>query len=510
MAKRKGDKPPCGRNVHDAKKAKTRTCGSWASLPAEICLMILEEVSRQKYRGWASCAAVCKEWQALVERKNFRRLTLQVSCLDEFQYMVIRQRDLVQHICLNIELPQYTCRSCQYTESGSWSLREYYIARNAMVKLYSVLSTWQPAGRLILEITACSPSDSQHWFKHYRFGPENDYGGDFALSQDATTSRWHDPKHGWVNGQQVELPCTSAILRVFSPLCVITPKDLPEVHAVTGLMIRRQLRRQIFLPTLQLLCQRLPRLESIVYEPWRVWDSGDKMVEDRELASIIRDVLPSHTRTVSIFEDFNDRLLLALRSDMWDLLHLDTNPIADSMLVNAFASRSQGFEHFFMSYMIDARQFFNSCQPSYTWHHLKSLTLTSSILTQAASQKEISKLLCDASLATLRMPRLEIMVFWNSTIQGEACAVIYHRQAAYGQATLTWRGTWDLELSHEVVGAWQKVTSASSRLEIKNERVEGVINSHGDAIHYLRLPSGIIDPVSLWQIRQEGMMEKVT
>ncbi|OAX78347.1 hypothetical protein ACJ72_07346 [Emergomyces africanus] len=232
-------------------------------------------------------------------------------------------------------------------------------------------------------------------------------------------------------------------------------------------------------------------------------------MHDRELASLVQDALPCHTKTVSIFEDFNDQLALALRNDMLYQSRIDTNPIAEPMLVNALASRSQGFEHLFISYMIDARQFFSSCQPSYTWHHLQSLTLTSSILTQTAPQKEISKLLCDASLATLNMPRLNRMVFWNSK-QGEACAFLYHRQIAHRQATLTWRGTWDLELSHEVVEAWQKVTSASSLLHIKNERVQDVINSHGDAIHFLRLPSGIIDPVSLRQIRQEGMMQKMT
>ncbi|PGG96368.1 hypothetical protein GX51_07863 [Blastomyces parvus] len=508
MSKRQDDNDPCGRIVHDSKGLRTRTDGSWASLPAEIRLTILEEISRQKHRGWASCAAVCKEWQVFVEAKNFRRLTLQTSCLEEFKYMVVRQRGLVQYICLNIELPRYTCRSCQCTESGSWNSRHNSIMRDAMVKLYSALSTWEPAGRLVLEITTYSPSDSQHWFKHYRFGRENHCEGDFVQSQEATTG-WHDPNHGWVNGQQVEAPCASAILRLFSPLCLIPPKNLPEVHAVTGLVIPRQGRRQIFPPTLRLLCERLPRLESIVYEPWRVWRPPWKIMQDRELASIVQDALPSRTRTVSIFENFSDQIALALRNDTLYPSRIDTNPIADPILVNAFASRSRDFEHFSISFMIDARQFFNSCRLSYTWHHLQSLTLISSILTRTAPQNEIFTLLCDASLATLNMPRLERMVFWNSK-QGEACAVIYHRENSHRRATLTWRGTWDLEFSHEVVECWKRVTSDSSILHIKNERVQGVISFHGDAIHLLRLPSRVVDPVSLWQMRQESMMQTMT
>ncbi|KAL2817456.1 hypothetical protein BDW59DRAFT_133289 [Aspergillus cavernicola] len=379
-----------------------------------------------------------------------------------------------------------------------------------MLKLFSALSTWQPTGRLILELNAYSPSDKEHWFKNYHFGRKHEEVGDLVQQQEAT-ARWHDPNHGWVNGQQVEAPCVSAILRLFSPLCLGLPKDLPEVQAVTGLLIHRQLRRQIYPAILRQLWEKLPRLESIVYEPWRVWRRPWKIMCDRELASAIQDALPSHVRTVSIFEDFNDHLASAIRSDPPYLGTIDTSPIADLMLVmlvKALASKSRDFEHLSISYMIDAQQFFNSCELSYTWHHLQSLALTSSTLTQTAPRKEISTLLNNASLAALNMPQLESMVFWNGK-PGEACAVFYHRNKASGQATLTWHGTWDLELSHDVVESWQKVASDTC-LQIKSERVQGVINSHGDAIYQLRLPGGVIDPISLWQIRQEGKMQSMT
>ena len=223
---------------------------------------------------------------------------------------------------------------------------------------------------------------------------------------------------------------------------------------------------------------------------------------------MIQDALPSHVRTVSIFEDFNDELVLALRSDPPYLHLIYTSPVAGLKLARAFASKSRDFERLSISYMIDAQQFFNSCQPSYTWHRLQSLTLTSSILTQTAPQKEISALLHNASLAALNMSQLESVVLWNSK-HGEACAVIYQKNKASRHATLTWRGTWDLELSQDVVKSWQKVASGSYRLRIESERVQGVINSHGDAIHHLRLPAGVIDPVSLWKIRQEGMMQRM-
>jgi len=201
-----------------------------------------------------------------------------------------------------------------------------------------------------------------------------------------------------------------------------------------------------------------------------------------------RAVKSSHIRTVSIFEDFNEQHRLALQNDTSPrhLGRLNTSLAADQWLVDqtlvsAFASKSRDFEHLSISFMIDARQFFNSCQQSYTWPLLQSLTLTSSVLTKAAPEKEISALLRNTSLAAQNMPRLETMVLWFGK-GGEAGAVIYQRNKMSGRTALTWRGTWELVLSHKVVESWQRVAPDSHHLSIENERVEGVeINSHGDA-----------------------------
>jgi hypothetical protein len=238
----------------------------WALLPADIRLLILEEISRQKLRGWALCAAVCKEWQAIIESKNFYQLALQTSCLDELESLVIRQRPFVQYICLNIELPRYACPTCQ--RNATLSSRGSTIFRKAIKRLFSILNTWKPTDRLILELSASSPSDSEHWFKNYCFGSGHEDSG--GWNQHEKAIRWHDPKHGWVDGQQVKAPDAPSILRLFSPLCLNVPQNLPEVHAVTGFLIRRQLRHELFPKVLEALLEKLPRLESIVYELWRV------------------------------------------------------------------------------------------------------------------------------------------------------------------------------------------------------------------------------------------------
>lgn len=132
------------------------------------------------------------------------------------------------------------------------------------------------------------------------------------------------------------------------------------------------------------------------------------------------------------------------------------------------------------------------------------MALTSAVLTETAPREEIFTLLHNASLAAQKMPKLESMALWHGK-SGEACAVIYNRNKPNGkckQATLTWRGTWDLELSRDVVESWEKAAT-NYHLKVLNERVHGVIESHGDAIFHLHLPAGVVDPVSLRQIRKE-------
>ncbi|OAL48465.1 hypothetical protein IQ07DRAFT_571171 [Pyrenochaeta sp. DS3sAY3a] len=480
----------------------------WVALPADIRLLIFDEIAGQKNRGWAQCAAVCKEWQAILEAKNFSQLALQPSCLYELETLVIRQRPLVQHICLNIDLPRYDCPTC--TRNATMSSRRSTIFRRAILRLFSILSTWQPTGRLTLELSASSPSDSQHWFKNYCFGPGHEDTRDWTQQERAI--RWHDPKHGWVHGQQVETPSPSAILRLFSPLCLNVPQNLPVVHAVTSFCIRRKLRHKLFPEVLKALWEKPPRLESIFYELWRPRRHHYQMqiACAYELASLIQHSVPKHVKRVSIFKDFNNQLSLALNNRTPYIgPDMELTSAVDLGLAKAFAAKIRHLEHLSISYMIDAEQFFTSCQQlPCTWNLLQSLTLTSSTLARNARHQNVDTLLRNASLAALKMPQLKTMVLWNSE-PGQACAVIYQRHDASSMATLTWRGTWNLELSDNVIESWRKVAPSPCYLRLEKEVLRDVdIWSHGDTVHHLRLPVGVVDSASLCQIRQEGMMQR--
>lgn len=266
MAKQRGVSGQYGMILRSSKRERTV---QWAALPPEIRLMILDVISTQKSPGWASLASVCKEWQYVFEKENFHRLTLQLSCLDEFEQVAIRQRKLIRHVQFNIELRRYTCRCCEWPESLSWFSSNNKIIKDGIFKLLSILSAWEPTNTLALELNAYSPSDSEHWFKDSYF-VSNDEGENEIGS---ISPGWHDPKHGWVNGQRVSLPPDSAIIRLFSMITLTSPEELPANNVVTCFILRRQLRRWFQPEILWLIWSKFRRLDSIIYEPWRVWDN---------------------------------------------------------------------------------------------------------------------------------------------------------------------------------------------------------------------------------------------
>ena len=229
-----------------------------------------------------------------------------------------------------------------------------------------------------------------------------------------------------------------------------------------------------------------------------------------ELASLVQRSVPKHVKRVSIFKDFNNQLALALNNTTPHLgRDIETTLAVDLELAKAFAAKSHHLERLSISYMIDAQQFFTSCQQLLcTWNLLQLLTLTSSTLARTAPYQNVYTLLRNASSIALKMPQLKTMVLWNSE-PGQACTVIYQRHTASAMATLTWRGTWNLELSDDVVESWKKVTPGPCYLRLEKEALRDVdIRSHGDAIHHLRLPDGVVDSASLCQIRHEGMMQR--
>lgn len=267
----------------------------WGSLPTEIRLMILETIAFEKYTGWASFASVCREWQDVLEKVNFYKMNLRVSCLDDFEHIISPQkRRLIHHICLDVELPRYFSPCCLRRHSPSGNINR--IVSDGIWKLFSLLSTWGPVDNLALEINARSPSDCEHWFKNLYFSSDDvEHDEDAMLDACKTGTAFHDPQHGWMHGQQVGAPPKSAMFRLFQTIWLASKETLPRVQAVTHFIIRRQLRRYIPPAGLGLLLSRLDRLEHISYEPWAPFEDANKAFYDRGTHSLLyRELPPSY------------------------------------------------------------------------------------------------------------------------------------------------------------------------------------------------------------------------
>ncbi|XEU97990.1 hypothetical protein FSHL1_003277 [Fusarium sambucinum] len=302
-----------------------------------------------------------------------------------------------------------------------------------------------------------------------------------------------------------------AMFRLFAPTCFSFQESIPEVHAVTRLIIPRECRREITPPVLSLLLRKLPRLQTMVYEPWRSCYRFRKTGFDRMFAGSIQDALPSHVEMLSIFEDPNSKLVSAMHREH-PLVHpnifqqlIDDNMAACGELVRALVLRSCDLKHLSVSFMIDARQFLDYLQLTHYCHKLRSLSLTASVLKRESPSWRVDSFLRDASSFPHEMKQLERLMLWNSK-QGEACAVIYQRNRSSQRATLTRRGTWHFELNRKVVECWENV-NPDFILRIEHEQLQAVVKERGDAIYHLGLSGEVIDPNSARQLRQEELAE---
>ncbi|KAH6618291.1 hypothetical protein B0J18DRAFT_402141 [Chaetomium sp. MPI-SDFR-AT-0129] len=460
----------------------------WSRIPADVRLLILEMIAETKNEGWRSCVAVCKEWHSVIARANFQSLRLNNPRPMKFRDVVVQHRHLIQNIQFEAVMDEYGCDKCP----EPMELREMWDVsarlRQKLVDLFRLMGILEQTTKnsLTLDISVYFPSHTKHWFKNWHTTSNPTHKRKGGGKHPPHT--WND--HGWVSGKQVKSPPLWALLRPFEVMVLDFPKELPSVSNVTRLVIRRQQRHGFYDLTLFKILAALPALQHLVYEPWRKW-----------------------MRAVTIFEDFSDSL-----EAMWEET---TQPIHQDLPIDripcgdvgaSFAYDSLKLEKVSLAFMIDARDFFDTCQCSWRWRRLESLALTSPILCEPKTHQEkikTEKLLRAAGRVARRMPKLKTMVLWNGQVKN-ACAFIYHVGAGPrpNMASITWRGTWEMELTHRVVAVWERVAEKQGYLKPlwvtqKHINKEDIL-SHGDAIHHLAMPCQVIEPESLWQIREEG------
>jgi len=287
---------------------------TWDGLPREIRLLILEALI-QDGCALGHLTTVSREWQTELERHIFARIRLTPSRLADFSSMVHRNRALVGYIWFCLELDDYDFTFCaptyQMVRNGRLTDEEWEEAfavidtvqcpiTTAFQNLFSILSTWDVNGRLILDISIYSPSDSEHWFKYLTFVPDipsADMLVGCGIEQMLVNKAYNDPQHGWVAGSRRSAPPPAAICKVFHSILDEGPFDsneleyqwwdqLPPVPAVTSLLLRQQTRRRWKPETLAHMVARFPRLQEVHYEPWREWGSLQRRTDKGEYCCI--------------------------------------------------------------------------------------------------------------------------------------------------------------------------------------------------------------------------------
>lgn len=262
---------------------------SWGYLHPELQHMILEALL-QTGGSLASFATVSREWQTVIERHNFARIKLTPSRLSGLDSMISRNRALVGYIWFCIELQEYDCTRCASQVMQGMIDDDSSIITTAVEDLCSSLSTWEPHGALVLDISVHSPSDSKHWFKYLTFVPDVPSAECGRILEQAMLADVDDHRHGWINGFRYDPPMV-AIDEVFDDIMCTAPFDsdgqellwwqqLPLIPAVTSVLLRQQTRRRWKPWALAQMFSRFPRLQEIHYEPWREWLGGYQSFTD--------------------------------------------------------------------------------------------------------------------------------------------------------------------------------------------------------------------------------------
>lgn len=232
----------------------------WNSLPAELRSLVLRFViagaqQRPKARTLASCSAVCREWQQIVEPSNFESLRVVSADLNDLESLVRgNRRSWLKRLWLKVELPRYPRRKNRTPETDDEQDANDIAWTTDITSLFEVLARWDVANcpdGLELELSARSPSDTQHM------------AGAAGLTEEGD-SRYFD----------------SQLDFAFLDLGWTGPHGLPLVHVVTQLSILRRCWRNVDPHAVLTLVNSLPRMAEIRYEPFQQFDGGRQEVLD--------------------------------------------------------------------------------------------------------------------------------------------------------------------------------------------------------------------------------------
>lgn len=221
---------------------------------------------------------------------------------------------------------------------------------------------------------------------------------------------------------------------------------------------------------------------------------------------LLRSLVSKKLRKLVIFQNHN-------RHHPRDFDTPDSAQTQTPVVSETAAETSLKLENFSASFISSwmLAPFFFSRKPSWKWNKLKSLTLTSRLLTPESPETDADDVLKAAAAAAKNMPQLETMEIWNGEAQ---LAALFKYQPSGGQvyAAITCRSRWDFALRPPVIQAWEAVAHkyGGRGLTVTKELLDSAdIKSHGYAIHYLKLSTSVVRPVLLQQIRTDYNIHEI-
>ncbi|KAK4060981.1 hypothetical protein Trihar35433_9906 [Trichoderma harzianum] len=450
-------------------------------------------------------ASVSREWQLFFENRLYAHLVLTQDCLANFNKLVPRQRRLVRYIWFRILLGDYYCSKCPDSLSLKVTFSDLLVFSESISGLFGIFNSWgtSPGNDLALEISAYSSCDVTHAVKG------NEYlSSDLVEMQDMVYSKGlltDDLAHGWKDGQLIQshdahdFYDTRRVLGLSLPLM---PLGISDAHVVTNLIIRRTTRRFITVAAIRQILERLPNLRHFIYEPWRPLPG---FVDSN--SGKIPEFLPKTLRTFNWFEDFNEEAIRVCHRDgpSNELGRIGTDCHAASVTM---ARQSISFEQLTGCYSVDAVPFFQAVDFRWTWPSLTTLSLTCSLFAMPEKCDEIVTLLERVGMAAQRMPQLQTLDIWY--VMRHHAAAFRHR-VTDSLITISWLGTWDLNLEAQEDGVVATAWKALARLQgnrilyigtYRPVKVEDV-TSHAAAIRLLGIGQSVIHPASLEEISRE-------
>ncbi|KAI1025109.1 hypothetical protein LB504_009802 [Fusarium proliferatum] len=464
----------------------------WGSLPQEIRSMILGYVVAHDHI--APYAPVSLEWRDAIEKKTFRDLRIQASSLDAchstptvFQTlgrMGYRHRRLVKHIWLNVELETRNC-------DRSRNEHETVCINVAITRLFQALQLWPAQDDLTLEINVYEPVyHSKEWFRGHHIGCPGEQDGDMSRLSNSQLQEFEMPSHASLRG-------------LFSSLAFKLQSG-PSVQAVTKFLLPRQCRRQLEPDTLSCILKRLPRLEEICLETWDVLEIyGPYYMEGYAQRPFLQPSSFKNVTSMTVFQDRNEYFnAVARRRRSWIQRHFQSQSRPTppgKVLARELAVASLSLENLSLSFIVDAVDFFSQCQETWLWADLRSLTLTSRLLTCDGDSFEIHKLLQTAAQMAKHMPKLERLTIWNGGAN-EACAFTYRKQKY--NASVLWQAKGGTRLNPAVYSSWENLHPGYF-LRVEEKDTWPLITSHAAAIMCLGLEH-VVDDVSLRQMQLEN------